>query len=248
MPEAILALDTGSPVVSVALAARGELLAGRAARLERSSTQLLALIDETLRAAGLRAADLGGLLAVRGPGSFTGLRIALATALGMHQALDLPATAISTFQALAAAAGRPGVPLVALVDALRGEWSAQAFPDGDPARSAGEPRLIRALDAETLERLGATPPRGGGAGPGPVAAGYGVTPERLPPGAAPVELLDAGEGADGGGLAAPAARWFTAPGRAGAESPWDPSLLSAPLYSRPPAVTAPKARGGSAAG
>jgi tRNA threonylcarbamoyladenosine biosynthesis protein TsaB len=249
MSEAVLALDTGSPVVSVALAERGILLASRAARLERSSTQLLGLIDETLRAAGLRPAELGGLLAVRGPGSFTGLRIALATALGLHQALELPATAISTFQALAAAAGRPGEPLLAVVDALRGEWSAQAFAGGDPGAAAGEPLLIRSIDGETWARLGgsslAPGPEGGGR---LTVTGYGVGPAQLLAGLEGVDYFEAGAGPEGGGLAAPAARWFT--GLAAAESGgrWNGALLSSPLYSRPPAVTAPKERGGAAPG
>jgi tRNA threonylcarbamoyl adenosine modification protein YeaZ len=127
----LLALDTGSPLVSVALGRDGHLLAERSVEIDRSSGRLLEMVGEVLAEAGAQPADLGGVLALQGPGSFTGLRIGLATALGLHQALGVPATAISTLRVLAARAGEPGT-IVAAVDALRGEWSAQAFRGDEP--------------------------------------------------------------------------------------------------------------------
>ncbi len=133
----VLALDAGSPRVSVAAGLRGEALAARSVPLERSSTQLLALVDEVLAAAGARAADLAGIVALAGPGSFTGLRVGLATALGLYQALGalgVRALALPTLAAMAAASGAPPASVViAAVDALRGEWSAQAFRAGGPS-------------------------------------------------------------------------------------------------------------------
>lgn len=225
MTGPVLALDTGSPQVSVAVAEGGLLRSARSAHLERSSTQLLGLIDEALHEAGARPAGLAGVLALRGPGSFTGLRIGLATALGLHQALALPATALSTFQALAAAAGRPGAPLVAVSDALRGEWSVQLFPTGDPAAPAGEPRLlaasaIAAWAAELAAERGALC----------TVTGFGLDAlDRGPGGAVDWREAEA--------LAGPAAAWFT-----GEPREWHAPLLSEPLYSRPPAVSRPKAR------
>ena len=100
----VLALDTGSPWVSVAAARGDELVAVRAAAMERSSNQVLEMMREVLAEAGVQPAGLGGIVALRGPGSFTGVRIGLATAFGFYQALGLPATGLSTFQALATAA------------------------------------------------------------------------------------------------------------------------------------------------
>ena len=128
-PPLILTLDTGSPQVSVALGEGSRLLAERSVEIDRSSGRLLEMIAEVLDEAGAKPADLGGVLALQGPGSFTGLRIGLATALGLHQALGVPATAISTLRVLAA---REEGTVVAAVDALRGEWSAQAFREGEP--------------------------------------------------------------------------------------------------------------------
>jgi|SRR5580693_5973674 tRNA threonylcarbamoyl adenosine modification protein YeaZ len=145
----VLALDTGSPLVSVALGRGGRVVAARAAAMERSSSQLLALAGEVLGAAGVRPAELAGVVALAGPGSFTGLRIGLATALGLHQALGLAALALPTLRVLAAEAAEaaPGRGLViAAVDALRGEWSAQPFTRAALPEPRGEMELVAAAD------------------------------------------------------------------------------------------------------
>jgi tRNA threonylcarbamoyl adenosine modification protein YeaZ len=223
-PSPLLVLDTGSPLVSVALARDGEVAAARAVEQHRSSALLLDLIGEVLAEAGITVRDLGGIAALRGPGSFTGLRIGLATALGLHQALGVPATALPTLQALAAAAETDGV-VVAAVDALRGEWSAQAF--------AGGP-LPRPLSAMELA-AGAELPRLAGGRPCAVV-GFGVSRLGALPGWPGGPRL-----VEPGPLAAPAARLAAA-----AETPWDPALLVAPLYSRPPAVSLPRPRAAAA--
>ena len=63
------------------------------------------MVQEVLTEAGVGVRDLGGIAVLRGPGSFTGLRIGLATVLGLHQALGVPATAIPSLPVLAASAG-----------------------------------------------------------------------------------------------------------------------------------------------
>ena len=105
MPSPLLALDTGSPLVSVALARDGAVVASRSIEQERSSVRLLEMVQEVLTEAGIGVRDLGGIAVLRGPGSFTGLRIGLATVLGLHQALGVPATAIPSLPVLAASAG-----------------------------------------------------------------------------------------------------------------------------------------------
>jgi tRNA threonylcarbamoyl adenosine modification protein YeaZ len=211
----LLALDTGSPLVSVAVGPPGEARAVRSVELRRSSRELLRLVGEVLGEAGLAPAALGGVLVARGPGSFTGLRVGLATALGLHQALGLPATAVATFEALAMAAP-PAARVLAAVDALRGEWFVQTFAAvaGDSPRPTGSPRLRAA------EELAAD-------GPG-VVIGFGV-------GALPDAVAAAGlEPVEPGPLAPALLRL------AGRRPPrWDVTLLTRPLYLRPPAVTLP---------
>jgi tRNA threonylcarbamoyl adenosine modification protein YeaZ len=208
----LLAIDAASPRVSVAVGRNGEVLAERAVEIERSSGRLIDLIGEVLAEAGARPADLGGVLALRGPGSFTGLRVGLATALGLHQALGVRATAISTLHVLSTLADGQ---VVAAVDALRGEWSVQSFnPSSDMELLPGGeiPRLFPE-DAGTV-------------------VGFGVTRlADLPGWPAGIRLLE------GGPLAGAAVRLA-----ATLNVNWDPDLLVRPLYSRPPAITPARPR------
>jgi tRNA threonylcarbamoyladenosine biosynthesis protein TsaB len=216
-----LALDTGSPTVSVALAQGGALVAERAVAMDRSSSLLLALVQEVLAEAGARPADLAGVVALRGPGSFTGLRIGLATVLGLHQALGVPATALETLRVLAASVPHPPRVVIAAVDALRGEWSAQAFLSRLPGR-IGEPVLVSGAGLPGLVDDATDV----------LVTGFGVARLAETPGW-PAELRLA----EAGPLAATAARLASDPGTV-----WDPSFLTSPLYARPPAVTLPRAR------
>lgn len=140
----LLAVDAGSPTVSVAVGHGNEILAERAAQIRRSSGNLLRLVDETLGAAGRTIQEVEGLLGLRGPGSFTGLRVGLATLLGLHQAVGIPATAIPTFEVLASLApGEKGVVLAA-VDALRDRWLVQSYRPGEPPHSLSSPEISKA--------------------------------------------------------------------------------------------------------
>jgi N6-L-threonylcarbamoyladenine synthase len=227
MPDAPLlhlALDTGSPTVSVALARGGVVVAERSVAMDRSSALLLALVQEVLTEAGARLTDLAGIAALRGPGSFTGLRIGLATVLGLHQATGVPATAIPTLHALASMGSTASGTVIAAVDALRGDWTAQAFVS-DPSlplpRPLGEAVLIPGPDLPSLA-----------AGDERIVTGFGVSRlGKLPGWPADLRLVEAGP------LAGAAARLAADPATA-----WDPSLLTAPLYARPPAVTTPRPR------
>ena len=103
----LFAIDSGSPVSSVALAWDGELLTRKFA-VGESSKRLLPLLDEVLSEAGGRLEQLEGLVGLRGPGSFTGLRVGLATLLGLHQSLKLRAGTATTFEARARHIYGPG--------------------------------------------------------------------------------------------------------------------------------------------
>ena len=147
----LLALDAGSPTVSVALGRDGRLLAQRSSGVERSSDQLLAMIDEALGELGAAPRDLGGVIALRGPGSFTGLRVGLATALGLRDALGVPAAAVPTLRALAVAAAAPGGVIAAAVNAMRGEWFVERFTGGALPHSLGPPAIHAADGLSRLE-------------------------------------------------------------------------------------------------
>ena len=210
----LLAFDTGSPVVSVALS-----LPDRVATLAtpqgRSSRELVAMIDELLAGAGLEARDLGGIGAARGPGSFTGLRVGLATAIGLHQASGVRAGAVSTFEVLAChyaeRAATPAPAVLAVVDAHRDRWFTQRMRlgAGGATQADGPPEIRSRAD---LER-DALP-----------LVGHGASALKVPSGA--VEATE---------LAPSMLRRMR-----NGDFPWDLSTLAEPLYLRPPATSAPK--------
>jgi tRNA threonylcarbamoyladenosine biosynthesis protein TsaB len=109
----ILAFDTATDVATSALVSDGEVLGERTSR----AVTVLEDVDALLRQAGAQTRELEGIAVGIGPGSFTGVRIGLATARGLALALGVPVAGVSTLDALAA--GAPGA--VPVIDARRGE-------------------------------------------------------------------------------------------------------------------------------
>ena len=109
----LLAFDTATDVATSALVWDGEVLG----ELHSRAVTVLEDVDALLRRGGVREAQLEGIVVGTGPGSFTGLRIGLATARALAFALDIPVAGVSTLAALAA--GAPGA--VPVVDARRRE-------------------------------------------------------------------------------------------------------------------------------
>ena len=137
----VLALDTTGTLGSVALGLAGPGGAVTAEAVEtfepsnRHSRSLLPAIHHVLARAGCEASELSLLVATRGPGSFTGLRIGLATAQGFALAAGIRAAGVSSLDAAAladaAASGSPVRRLV-VVDALRGELFAALYDGAGP--------------------------------------------------------------------------------------------------------------------
>lgn len=98
----LLAIDTADGTAGVALLVDGRVVSELVeTSAYRHSERLFALVDEALAGAGVGRGDLGGVAVTRGPGSFTGLRVGLATAKGIAFALGLPLLGVSTLEALA---------------------------------------------------------------------------------------------------------------------------------------------------
>src|SRR5881398_2276537 len=119
-----LAIDTATEIASVAVgsptgAAAGAFVQGA----RRHAAAIVQLVDHVLTQAGLRPADLEGIVIGDGPGSFTGLRIGWAAAKGLAQEGGLELRAIPSLMAAAAgAAVKLGAePVAACFDALRGQ-------------------------------------------------------------------------------------------------------------------------------
>jgi tRNA threonylcarbamoyladenosine biosynthesis protein TsaB len=124
----VLGLETATWTASVGVIDERCVLAERSLRVSGSHARcLLGLIDDALGEAGIEVADLDLLAVSIGPGSFTGLRIALSVAKGLVLATGAALTGVPTLEALACRAGvRPGL-VCPVLDARKGEVYGAAF-------------------------------------------------------------------------------------------------------------------------
>lgn len=155
----MLALDTSTLVSSVALAESGRLLAEITLQTRKThSEHLLPHIADLLEKASQKRSDLTAIAVSIGPGSFTGLRIGLATAKALAYALKLPLVGVPTLAALAFGCYAPGVTLAPMLDAQKGNVYYSLYqwrPDGLAELTAPAVAAADSLFAR-LEKL-ATP-------------------------------------------------------------------------------------------
>jgi tRNA threonylcarbamoyl adenosine modification protein YeaZ len=112
-----LVLDSATARAVCGIVRGGRELASASAKGGHAAQRALVLVDDVLARAGCGRGHVGQIVVGCGPGSFTGLRIGIATARGLALALAVPCAGVSTLAALAA--GAPGA--LALIDARRGE-------------------------------------------------------------------------------------------------------------------------------
>jgi tRNA threonylcarbamoyladenosine biosynthesis protein TsaB len=176
----ILSLDASGPTASAALCEGGKLMALSYADCGlKHSVTLLPMAEELLNRAGWTAADLDLLAVTHGPGSFTGLRIAVSTLKGLALANQTPCAGVSTLEAMAWRRNdRDGV-ICAMMDARRGEYYTAMFEiaDGKPRRLTEDRALPGgAIEAE-LAAYGQPVTKIGGetqAGSAPLLLAYGA--------------------------------------------------------------------------
>lgn len=171
----LLAMDTSTDLGSVAVGRSGELLAEVVAGVRaRHAESLLPAVDRAIRLAGVELKAIEGVVVGAGPGSFTGVRIAAATARGLVRALGVPLFGYSGLAAVAAGIGAGDRPVCALFDARRGEVYAACyrFPGYAAIETLMAPAAV-AL-AEVLSRFGAN----GSGVPPALFAGAGATRHR----------------------------------------------------------------------
>ncbi len=128
-PEAsLLALATATAAGGIALL-RGEavIAAGALPEAVPTSESLLPAIDALLAETGTGLAELAGYAISIGPGSFTGLRVGVATVKGLAFGSSQPVAAVPSLAALALSAPPGEGPVVALLDARRGEVYAAGY-------------------------------------------------------------------------------------------------------------------------
>jgi tRNA threonylcarbamoyladenosine biosynthesis protein TsaB len=125
----ILSLDTSTQNCSVAIHDNGQLISQELVSEEGSHSKALTLlIEKVMKTADCTLADISAVAVSNGPGSYTGLRIGLATAKGICFALDKPLICLPTLQVLAAAVQAPSeTVLLPLLDARRMEVYAAVY-------------------------------------------------------------------------------------------------------------------------
>lgn len=178
----ILALDTATPATTVALADlddTGSALGELAIELRddpvpgsrpNHTRRLLELVEAVLAQAGADWSEVDRLAVGVGPGTFTGLRIGIATAQALAYARGLPLTPVSTLEALALPAvdATSTESVMAVLDARRGEAFVAAWRAGERPGRQPPVRRPAVLDPASLQKAVAE------LGPGGLAVGDGA--------------------------------------------------------------------------
>ncbi|SFX23467.1 tRNA (adenosine(37)-N6)-threonylcarbamoyltransferase complex dimerization subunit type 1 TsaB [Marinospirillum alkaliphilum] len=171
----ILALDTSTDAGSVALWLDGEVVEDFQLLPRQQAQALLPQIEQLLSRAGISLQQLDALAFGRGPGSFTGLRIAAASVQGLALALDRPVIPVSTLQSLAWTAHQQyfANKVLTLLDARMDEvyWCAWQWQEDRPEALLEEtlspPEMVLLNNQQELDWV--------------VAGSGAVFVERLPP-------------------------------------------------------------------
>jgi len=160
----ILAIETATDVLSLAVSAGGRAFERTIAAGQRQAELILGEVDALLARAGLTVRDLHGIAYGAGPGSFTGLRIACGVAQGIAAARGIPVLGVSTLAALAEACD--GARVIACLDARMGEVNHAAFEKRDGVLHEVIPSGLHRPESVPL------PPSDGWIGCGPGFAAY----------------------------------------------------------------------------
>ncbi|MBL4635050.1 MAG: tRNA (adenosine(37)-N6)-threonylcarbamoyltransferase complex dimerization subunit type 1 TsaB [Kofleriaceae bacterium] len=150
---AILAIESSTLTASVALLVDGEIVYDKESGVNSHSEILLSLVDEALRHASLTLRDLQTIAIGQGPGSFTGLRIGMATVKGLCFASEVSLTPVSSLAAVALDGFRhcpSDSLLLSVLDARRGEIFVCAFTKGsdtlDVVNAVGAEQVMKPSD------------------------------------------------------------------------------------------------------
>jgi tRNA threonylcarbamoyladenosine biosynthesis protein TsaB len=154
----VLGIETATTTGSVALLSEEGVIAQYSLNIEvKHSERLMATIDRVLSDARLTLADVGGIAVSIGPGSFTGLRVGLATVKGLAFATGKPVAAVPTLRALAWNLPYAAHPVCPLFDAKKKEVYAALYRvEGTKLVQMTEERvvplvkLLESLDGTTV--------------------------------------------------------------------------------------------------
>jgi tRNA threonylcarbamoyladenosine biosynthesis protein TsaB len=144
----LLAIDTATERCSVALRIDGQVIE-RSIELPRGHADLvLPMVEEVLKEGGLQLRDLNGIAYGRGPGAFTGVRIAVGVVQGLAFGANLPTVGISNLAAVAQQVAGEGDRILVCMDARMDQvyWSVFARESGSELVTALAPERVDAPD------------------------------------------------------------------------------------------------------
>ncbi|UCG52488.1 MAG: tRNA (adenosine(37)-N6)-threonylcarbamoyltransferase complex dimerization subunit type 1 TsaB [Candidatus Latescibacterota bacterium] len=155
----VLAIDTSQPVGSVAVSGPG--IPTSNVRLTRSSSHLVELgraVDSLLADVGLGARDIDRIALVWGPGSFTGLRIGMAYAKGLHAGLGTEMVVVTSLELLALQSTGFGIHISPMIDARKDEVYTALYQPVASDLSSDDGSVTEAGGVRELVSPRATPP------------------------------------------------------------------------------------------
>lgn len=158
-PTNLLAIDTSSSTLRVAVTFGGDRLVKSENEIEKSHGQLIMKqIDDLMRSAGLTQSDLHGLVVCLGPGSFTGLRIGLAVAKGIATALEIDVVGVNLFEVAEHRLRSQAEDIRLLFPYRRGEFIAATVRNGeipqDMVETITEAQLTDKLNGQQVRLVG----------------------------------------------------------------------------------------------
>jgi tRNA threonylcarbamoyladenosine biosynthesis protein TsaB len=163
MTEVVLAFDCAVQGLSVAVVRDGVTLASRREEGREQAARLVPAIAEVMQEAGVEKRALSLIAVTTGPGSFTGVRVGLATARGLAVALGVPLAGIATTACLLGQAEAGDRLAVAAIDSHLGDWFCAiragenvpfvASAEALAARLDGKPCLVVGAEADRLAPL-----------------------------------------------------------------------------------------------
>jgi tRNA threonylcarbamoyladenosine biosynthesis protein TsaB len=129
MTVRLLAIETATESCSAALLIGGETIERSEIAPRRHAELILPMIESLLAEAGVARRQIDGIAVGRGPGAFTGVRLAISVAQGMALGLDVPVVPVSSLAALAHDTPTTGsdLPILAVIDARMGEVYAGTY-------------------------------------------------------------------------------------------------------------------------
>ena len=147
----VLAFDTSSKALSVAILDGENLLADVTVNIKKNhSINLMPAIDFLMASVDLQPSDLERIVVAQGPGSYTGLRVAVATAKTLAYTLNIELVGVSSLYALAAAADLDGL-VVPIMDARRNNVYAGFYKNGQSVKADQHMSFIAVLEAVKAE-------------------------------------------------------------------------------------------------